>query len=55
MKVFMYQITRIERIGSSLGLNDRLESGTVSLGMVDQLKARRVVGLIKRKYMILFN
>jgi len=50
----MYQITRIERIGS-LDLNDRLESRTVSQGMVDQLKARRAVGLIKRKYMILFN
>jgi DNA helicase TIP49 (TBP-interacting protein) len=50
----MYQITRIERI-DSLGLNERLEARAVSQGMVDQLKAHRVVGLIKRKYMILFS
>jgi DNA helicase TIP49 (TBP-interacting protein) len=49
MKVFMYQITRIERIDSSLGLNDRLESRTVSQGMVDQLKARRAVGFNQKK------
>jgi DNA helicase TIP49 (TBP-interacting protein) len=39
----------------SLGLNERLEACIVSQGMVDQLKARRAVGLIKRKYMILFS